>query len=56
MTRKDFELIARTIAGYRKVSGIWADEIALRFADTLAGTNPNFNRRRFLDACGCKDA
>lgn len=41
MTGEDFE-------GLRGV-------VARRFADELASTNANFNRRRFLAACGEED-
>ena len=64
MTRKDFELIAAAIrtrvpslsartnaamdAGAFQACG----DIARRLADTLASTNPRFDRARFLRACG----
>ena len=61
MTRKDYQLIASTLAdafGY----AAWCldDEVdcyrlASHFADALATTNPNFDRQRFLDACGVKE-
>ena len=57
MSRKDFQLIAETIKG---LSLNWGghlndpshDRVANDFADKLASTNPNFNRARFLRACG----
>jgi hypothetical protein len=61
MTRNDFELIARTIRdlqkpqyGYLKDST--RERVAEAFADMAAGTNPNFNRARFLEACGVRSA
>lgn len=29
--------------------------VAMQFADKLAGTNPRFDRTRFLKACGMED-
>lgn len=54
MTRKDFELIARTIkrlAGERN-GGQSKETVAEAFADALTGTNAGFDRARFLKACG----
>lgn len=63
MTRKDFNLIASVFKDMAK----WYDEygnvtndhaietranIANALADGLATTNPNFDRERFLVACG----
>ena len=59
MTRKDFELIAEAISGMKdKYDGEdWTINgamypFAFQFADALAGTNPAFDRARFLSACG----
>jgi hypothetical protein len=51
MTRKDFELVARTI---KKLNFTQAHKlfIAESFADALTGTNAGFDRARFLKACG----
>lgn len=51
MTRKHFKLIADTI---RQTHMSVADRKALasNMADSLATTNPNFKRARFLEACG----
>lgn len=53
MERRHFELIAKTIADY----GYPLDQrrLAPHFARVLAHTNPNFNRARFLEACGVKE-
>lgn len=56
MTKKDFELIAATIKAQRAVS-LFAtpdalDALARDFADALRATNKQFNRDRFLRACG----
>ena len=53
MQRRHYNFIAETIreikdAGYRA-------DVAQHFADRLRYTNPNFNRARFLEACGVKD-
>ena len=50
MTKKDFELIAATIAYLP--AGPARRETARLFADALATTNPRFDRARFLRACG----
>lgn len=53
MTRKDFQLIADVLRAEVKLQG-WDDppndlhELAGRFADALATTNPRFDRERFL--------
>jgi len=49
MTRRDFELIADTI---RELPTTMRLRVALQFADNLRGTNPRFDRVRFLRACG----
>jgi hypothetical protein len=54
MTRKDFELIAMTlkasrIASYDKVT---LDALARELAERLKATNPQFNRDKFIRACG----
>lgn len=55
MSRKHFELIARVL---RNLDGTvpHADRKATAeaFADELRATNPNFDRARFLTACGVK--
>ncbi len=59
MTNKDYVLIADVIATCR--SGAQGDDhltidwLAARLADRLLGTQPRFDRRRFLAACGHKD-
>lgn len=57
MERRHFELIARTILDIcvmseGEVSPDNRRRIAKIFADTLGRTNPNFDRKRFLKACG----
>jgi len=51
MTRRDFELIARTIADLVIPEG-HRDHIARAFAVALAGTNARFDAKRFIQACG----
>jgi hypothetical protein len=69
MTRKHFEAIAETFrferqtanaivpthGGQRKTAVETIDRLAKQIASDLAGTNPNFNRSRFLEACGVED-
>ncbi len=54
MSRRDFELIARTIRRVLERRGDPMDDTALvaEFALALASTNPRFNRCRFMRACG----
>jgi hypothetical protein len=53
MTRKDFELIAATIKAQRDVTpNLCVDLLARDFADVLKATNKQFNRDKFLRACG----
>jgi hypothetical protein len=52
MTRKDFQLIARTISEELPPGSEAQRLSALAFADVLQHTNPNFDRARFLVACG----
>lgn len=53
MTKKDFELLARTIANQRDVfssNGMHA-VFASELAHELAEENPRFDRSRFILAC-----
>jgi hypothetical protein len=54
MTRKDFELIAAVLKNRRALAGDAGafDTLARDFAEALAATNKQFNRDRFLRACG----
>lgn len=54
MTRKDFELIAATIASL-VVDGVLetheqVEGVVSAFTGALAGTNPRFDRERFIEA------
>ena len=53
MTRCDFELIARVVAGERErfTSNTAHACFAARMADALAATNGRFDRARFIAAC-----
>ena len=57
MTRKDFELIARTIKGFdfpdsEQQYGYQIQEsFAESMADSLSSTNPAFNKARFIAEC-----
>tara|TARA_R110000744_G_scaffold345655_1_gene451067 strand:- start:300 stop:479 length:180 start_codon:yes stop_codon:yes gene_type:complete len=50
MTRKHFVLIAKTVADL-DIPRTNRLKVAQRFAETLAATNPNFNRYIFVQAC-----
>lgn len=57
MTRKDFQLIADVLKGLSLNWGGHLNDasharVVEDFADKLASTNPNFDRARFLRACG----
>lgn len=57
MTRKDYELIAGAISNLDEVTDEYTIEaIAEMFADSLAGTNPNFNRDRFIARATATDS
>lgn len=59
MQRAHFQLIADVLKGvkgfYPPVGEAQHENIAEAFADRLRSTNPNFNRSRFLEACGVQD-
>lgn len=50
MTREDFEFIARVLKANLDLANGAA--IARRFARELEAANPNFDKARFLKACG----
>jgi hypothetical protein len=56
MTRKDVELIARTIKDLPGADMTTAgrDYVAWRFAEACRAANANFNGEKFLKACGVK--
>lgn len=58
MTKKDFELIARSVRHAREYAAAHPEQnadvgltIAHTLAHELASTNPRFDRGRFLAAC-----
>jgi hypothetical protein len=54
MTRKDYVLIAETINALASEKYANMHIVASALADALAGDNPNFDRERFITACGVK--
>jgi hypothetical protein len=57
MTRKDHELIAGVLANLNEmVDDYVLEAIAEVFADSLAGTNANFNRDRFIARATATDS
>ena len=60
LTRKDYEAIAQVISGNRceivdseqDPQGFALHGVAGELADYMASDNPNFDRSRFLKACG----
>jgi hypothetical protein len=64
MTRKDFVLIAKifnknmndkTIANHKYSGQEIVKAMACQMADVLKTTNPQFDHKRFLEACGIVD-
>jgi len=55
MSKKDFELIAATIASFKGFDPLQnyklRQALAEHFANNLARTNPAFNNPRFIAAC-----
>jgi hypothetical protein len=51
-THQHFRTVAAIIRKANGKQGMITADIAHHFADALAATNPNFNRHRFLMACG----
>jgi hypothetical protein len=51
LTRGHFQVIADAIATFETAYDT-NTELAEHFADQLSRTNPNFDRERFLTACG----
>ncbi len=58
MTRKDYVLIAKVFADivddFGQGEAVQPSLIAEELADALAKDNPQFDRERFLTACGVK--
>lgn len=55
MTTRDFELIAEVLSEVQAYTNVDRGTIELtskRMADSPYGTNPRFDRERFLRACG----
>jgi hypothetical protein len=55
MTRKDYELITDVLEELFMGHPDWqrsGSQVAHKFADRLAQTNPKFDKQRFLKACG----
>ncbi|GEM_PF-5587927 len=62
MTRVHFRLIASTLKGAKPAEGAFEgarlhawSSVVRDFASTLRTTNSNFNRGRFLEACGLEE-
>lgn len=61
MSRAHFQLVADVIRarvrlhGARPLRVSTLQELTKDFADAFAATNPRFNRRRFIEACGFND-
>lgn len=54
--RRHFELIAMTIKDAIGPGNVGHANVALAFAHALSFTNPNFDRAKFLAACGMDSA
>lgn len=61
MSRKDFELLARTLENTRYAQPfaggkeLLVDEVSKRIATALDGHSSSFDKGRFLKACGVKE-
>lgn len=65
LSRKYYEMIAESIKAtlddlipggdHYMYANIHSFQLAHRFADQLQKDNPNFNRERFIKACGVSD-
>jgi hypothetical protein len=57
MTRKDFELIAATLKTHREYADDRnaVDALSEDFATRLMATNAQFDRAKFLRACGWRE-
>jgi len=54
ITRKGFKLIAAALYSARfTMRRPDHTDVCLRIANALSGSNPRFDRSRFLAACGC---
>jgi hypothetical protein len=54
MTRKDYVAVADILSGYSNamIDNFWWEDLVNDFALMFAEDNPNFNRKKFLEACG----
>lgn len=54
MTRKDYVKVSDILAGYSQamIDNFWWEDLVNDFALMFAEDNPNFNRKKFLEACG----
>jgi hypothetical protein len=53
MTRKDYVAVSEILAGYKlaMIDGYWWEDLVNDFANFFAKDNPNFNRKKFIEAC-----
>lgn len=53
MTRKDYVAVSEILAGYQlaMIDNFWWEDLVNDFADMFAKDNPNFDRKRFTQAC-----
>ena len=54
MTRKDYVAVADILAGYSQamIDNFWWEDLVNDFSLLFEKDNPNFNRKKFLEACG----
>lgn len=52
MTKRDFELIASTIKSAELTDEGGRRRLVVAFVNALEKTNPRFDGRRFMQACG----
>jgi hypothetical protein len=53
MTRKDYVAVSEILAGYSQamIDNFWWEDLVNDFALMFEADNPNFDRKRFIQAC-----
>jgi hypothetical protein len=55
MTHQHFRFVAAVLRAQMTIAPITTQPVVMHFADALRSTNPNFDRARFLAACGVSE-
>jgi hypothetical protein len=51
MTKKEYVLLAEAIGDYKRTCDCRRDDLGVHVAKYLIGTNPNFDKEKFIKAC-----